>query len=65
MEIIEVDLEIPAVVQPRDLVHPGCGPWVQRPVGRPEAIDIDVVQERGEPCFLVLLRYSAHAIQLT
>ena len=30
---------------------------------RPEAVDVDVVQERGEPHILVLPRHLAHAVQ--
>ena len=53
VQIPEVVLQIPPIVLPRHAVHPGRGPRVQRPIGRPEAIDIDVMQERGEPRLLV------------
>src|SRR6188472_861267 len=48
-------LEILAVILPRHAVHPGRGLGPKRPVGRPQAIDIDMVQERSEPRIPVLL----------
>jgi hypothetical protein len=65
VQIAKILLEIQPVLQPRDPVHPGRGPRVQRPVGRPQAIDINVVQQRGEPCSLVLLCDTAHAVKRT
>src|SRR5581483_637090 len=65
MQIAKVLLEIQPVLQPRDPVHPGRGLRVQRPIGLPEAIDVNVVQQRGEPCSLVLLCDSTHAIERT
>jgi hypothetical protein len=38
---------------------------LQRPVRRPQAIDVDVVKQRGESCFPVLTCDSAHAVQRT
>ena len=57
--------EISPVVLPRHAVDPRRGLGLKRPVGRPQAIDVDVVQERGEPRILVLLCHPAHAIQFT
>jgi hypothetical protein len=65
VQIVEVCLQIPPVVLPRHAVHPRRGLRTQRPIGRPQAIDIDMVQKRGEPCFLILQRDSAHAVQRT
>jgi hypothetical protein len=65
VQIREVALQILPVVLPPHAVHPRRGLWTDRPVGRPQAINIDMVQERREPRFLVLLRHSAHAVQLT
>ena len=65
MKILKVGLQVFAVVLPRHAVHPGGGLRVQRPVSRPQALDIDVVKERGEPHILVLLCNSAHTIQIT
>src|SRR6188472_4685296 len=58
-------LEILPVILPRHAVHPGRGLGPKRPVGRPQAIDIDMVQERSEPRIPVLLCDSAHAVQRT
>ncbi len=65
MQIPKVLLEIQPVVLPRHAVHPRRGLRLKRPVRRPQAIDIDVVQERGEPRFLVRCCHSAHTIQPT
>jgi len=65
MEIPQVVLEIQPVVRPRDAVHPRRGLRPKREVRRPQAIDIDVMQERGEPRFLVRLRHSTHTTKLT
>jgi hypothetical protein len=46
-------------------VHPGCGPRVQSPVGRAQAIQVDVMQERCELRVPSLLCDSAHTIQRT
>src|ERR671919_3047995 len=62
-EIAKVLFEILPVVVPRHLLHARRGLRVQRPVGRPQTIDIDVVQQRGEPHIPVLPCDSAHAIQ--
>ena len=65
MQIPKVLFKVLPVVLPCHAVHPRRGLGLQRPVGRPQAVDIDVVQERGEPHILVLPRHSAHAIQVT
>ena len=65
MEIPKVVLEIPAVVLPRDAIHPRRGLGLQSPIRRPQAIDVNVVQERGEPRFLIRCCHSAHTIQPT
>src|SRR5665213_832111 len=65
VQILKVALQVPPVLLPRHAVHPRCSLGLQRPVGRPQAIDIDVMQERGEPRFPVLLCCLAHAIQPT
>ena len=65
VEIAKVLLEILPVVLPRHPVHPRRGLGRKRPIRRPEAIDVDVVQERGEPCLLVLHCDSAHATKRT
>ena len=65
MQVLEVCLQVLPVVLPRHPVHPGCGLGPDRPVGRSEAGDVDVVQQRREPCFLVLPCYLAHTVQPT
>jgi hypothetical protein len=65
MEIPEVVLEIQPVVRPRDPVHPRRGLRPKREVRRPQAIDVNVVQERGEPRFPVCLRHSTHTTKPT
>jgi hypothetical protein len=64
MKIAKVRFEVLAVVLPRHAIDPRRGLGLERPVGSPQAFDVDVVQERGESCILVLLCHSAHAIQL-
>src|SRR5215207_7394268 len=65
VQIPKVLFEVLPLVVPRHAVDPRRGPRVQHPVGRPQAVNIDVVQERGEPHTLVLPCDSAHAIQRT
>ena len=65
MKITKVRLEIHAVVLPRHAVHPRRGLGLKRPVRRPQAIDVDVMQKRREPRILVRPCHSAHAIQIT
>src|SRR4051812_34175750 len=65
MQIAKIRFEICPVVRPRHAVHPRRGLRADRPIRRPQAIDIDVVQERGEPHILVLPRRSAHDSQIT
>src|SRR5712691_12618328 len=43
MQTPKVRFEILPVVLPRHLVHPRCRPRAQRPVGRTQAFDADVV----------------------
>jgi hypothetical protein len=54
MKIPEVRFEILAVVLPRHPVHPRRSLRPKREVRRPQAVDVNVVQERGEPRILVL-----------
>jgi hypothetical protein len=65
VQVPEVALQVLPVVTPRHAVDSRRGRRTQRPIGRPEAIDIDVVQERGELRVHVLLCDTAHAIQRT
>src|SRR5829696_7650945 len=65
VQIPKVLFEILPVVVPRHAVGARSGLRVQRPIGRPQAVEVDVVQERREPHILVLPCDSAHAIQRT
>jgi hypothetical protein len=65
MEIHEVVLKPQPVVMPRHAIHPRRGLRPKREVRRPQAIDSDVVQKRGEPHIPVLPRHLAHAAKLT
>src|SRR4051812_9844524 len=53
VQVAEVVLQVLPVGLPRHVVDAGRGPRVQRPIGLTEPVNIDVVQERGEPCLLV------------
>jgi hypothetical protein len=61
----KVLLEIQPIVTPRHAIHPRSCLRANRPIRRPETIDIDVMQKRGEPHILVLARHLAHAVQPT
>ena len=65
MQVPKIRLEIQPVLVPRHAVHPGSGLRPKRQERHPEAIDVDVVQERSELRVLVRLRDLAHAIQRT
>ena len=65
MKIAKVGFEILAIVLPPHAVHPRRGLGLKRPVGSPQTIDVNVVQERGEPRILVRSCHSAHTIQRT
>jgi hypothetical protein len=65
VQIPKVLFEVLPVGPPRHAVHPRSSASAQSLIRRPQAIDVHVVQERGEPCLLVLQRSSAHAIQRT
>ena len=65
VQIPKVLLQIQPVLLPRHAIHPRRGLGLDRPVRRPQAIDVNVVQERREPRFLVRCRHSAHTTKLT
>ena len=65
MQIPKILFKILPVVLPRHAVHPRRGPGLQRPIRRPQAVDVDVVQERGEPRFLIRCCHSAHTTKPT
>ena len=63
VQILEVDLQVLPVGLPPHPVHPRRGLWADRPVGRPQTIQVDVVQKRREPRSLIPSCYLAHTIQ--
>ena len=65
VQIAKVRLEIRPVVPPRHAVHPRRGLRADRPIRRPQAINVNMVQQRGEPRVLVLPCRLAHASQIT
>src|SRR5664280_635233 len=65
VQILEVGLQVLPVGTPRHAVYPRSGPWVQRPIGCPQTIQRDVVKQRREPRFPVLLCNSVHTSQRT
>jgi hypothetical protein len=60
VQIAKVRFEISPVVRPPHAVHPRRGLPADRPVRRPQAIDIDMVQQRRQPRLPVRSRRSAH-----
>ena len=58
MQILDPEFEIRLVVVPRHTIHAGGGFTPKRVERRPERIDTDMVEERGDPtkatrrCFL-------------
>src|SRR5664280_2320866 len=65
VQILEVGHQVLPVGTPRHAVCARSGPWVQRPIGCPQTIQRDVVKQRCEPRFPVLLCNSAHTSQRT
>src|SRR5260370_10096547 len=63
--VFEVRPQILPVGSPRHLIYPRSGLPPRRRVSRPQAGEIDVVQQRREPRFLVLSCSSAHTVQRT
>jgi hypothetical protein len=63
MQILEVGLQVLPVLGPRHPVHPRRGLRADRPVGPPKAGQVNVVQQRSEPCSLVPCCYFPHTIQ--
>ena len=63
VKILEVVLQVAPVVHPRHAIDARRGLGLQRPICRPQAIDVDVMQQRREPRFLVFHCDSSHTIQ--
>src|SRR5215470_1971630 len=60
MQVPEVVLQVLPVGLPRLAVHPRCRLGPNRPVGIPQALDGDVVQERCELHLPVPFRHLTH-----
>jgi len=52
VQVREPRLKLCFVVPPRQPIHPWCGLALEREERGAEQIDIDVVEERGEPFLL-------------
>jgi hypothetical protein len=63
MQVAKVALQVLPVGRPRHPVHPRRRLGANRPVGRPQPVEINVMQQRGEPRFLIPYRYLPHTIQ--
>jgi hypothetical protein len=63
MQIIELALKVCLVVLPCQPVYAGCSVSLEREERRPEKLDVDMVEERGEPLFLPLPCGLSYAIQ--
>ena len=63
MQISEVSVKVCFVGPPRHAVHTGGGVTLEREKRRPEQVDVDVVEERGEPLLLPLLCGLPYAFQ--
>ena len=63
MEVLEIPLEVRLVVLPCHPVDSGGGFAFERVEGRPERVDVDMVEKRGEPFLLPLPCDLPYAIQ--
>src|SRR5665213_1244311 len=62
-QVFEVRSKVLPVLLPRDPVHPRSGLGANRPVGRMEAVEVDVMQQCRELCVLVLACYFTHTVE--
>jgi hypothetical protein len=65
MQILDPEFEIGLVILPRHTIHAGSGLALERVERRPERIDTDMVEERGELFLLPLpcgLPYAAQRL---
>ena len=63
MQVFEARLESLPVVLPCHAVHARRGFPLQREVGGPQFVDVDMVQKRGEPLFLLQPRGLPYAVE--
>jgi len=62
-QVFEVFSQILPVGVPRHLIDTRCSLRVDRHIGRPQAIQADVMQQRSEPRVLIPSCYLAHTVQ--
>jgi hypothetical protein len=62
-QVFEVGSQALPVGVPSHLVNTWCSLRVVRHIGGPQASQVDVVQQCGEPCFFVPSCYLAHTVQ--
>jgi hypothetical protein len=63
MQILEIALKVCLVVLPRQPIHAGCSIRLEFEERFFEQIDVDVVEERGEPLLLPFSRDFPYAFQ--
>ena len=63
VQVVEIRLQVLPVGHPRHPVHPRRGLRAYRSVGRPEPVDVDMVQQRREPRVLVPSCHFTHTVQ--
>ena len=63
VQVLEFVLKPLPVLLPRHPAHPGGRFRFEPEIGLPRQIDIDVVEQRGEPLFLVQFRGSPYTLQ--
>ena len=64
-QVFEILPEILPVSVPRHPVNPWCSLRVDRHIGRPQASQVDVMQQCGEPRFLIPYSHLPHTVQPT
>src|SRR5216683_2133199 len=63
VQVLKVAIQVLAVGCPRHPVHARRGLGTDRPVGPPQPAQADVVQQRGEPRFLIPSCHLTHTVQ--
>jgi hypothetical protein len=63
VEVLEIPPEVRLVVLPCHPVDTGGGFAFERVEGRPERVDVDMVEKRGEPLLLPLPCSLPYAVQ--
>jgi hypothetical protein len=63
VQVLKSWLEVRLVVPPRHAIHARGGFALERIERQPESVDVDVVEERGEPLFFPLPCSSPYSAQ--